>query len=435
MMKKKIFWTMIGAFLLAGTGLLGISCDDNPPGADENPCITEAFNPSIGSNGTYGSSQTDAGVSIQTTHDDGYVVAGYTWASSTNTNLGPTNYWVMKFDAARNLVWSKVYGLLGREYPYGIYETADNGFVVVGHRRLQEGDELDYDGTYHDSWILKLNSDGNLLWEKTFGARGYEIAHAVQQTKDGGYIVAGIATSYGLGSIESGLLLGEAKKNAWVMKLDQKGDSVWEYVYGGVEEEGANAVQETSDGHFIVAGYESSTNGNGDYNFLVLKLNASGQELWHKTYGGAYPEMAYAIRETTDGNYAMAGETWSFGNGNTDAFVVKTDPNGNELWSTTFGGEKFERAHGLREMPDGSMVVAGYTNSYGAGGNDGLVLKLDTSGNILWQKIIGWDGYDVLMSIDRTSDNGLVLTGTTSSHGAGQLDLWLIHLSSNGEIN
>lgn len=432
-MIRNSFSFMVGAALLAVAVCFSVSCDEEPPGNDSNQCVIEAFTPVIGSDGTYGGSQTDAGTAIKATRDGGFVVAGYTWELSANMNLGPTNYWVMKFDRNRSLVWSKVYGLAGREYPYGVYETADNGVIVVGHKRLQEGDHLDYYGTYHDFWILRLDPEGNLLWEKTYGGRGYEVAYAVQQTQTGGYLVAGVTTSYGISSIDTGLLIGLTKKNLWVMNLAPNGDILWEYVHGGLEEDGAYGVQETREGHILVAGYESSVNGNGDYNCLVVKLTGSGEKIWEKSYGGPYPDTAYAIREAADGAYILAGDTWSYGNGNTDSLIIKTDPDGNELWSTTFGGEKFERVHALREMPDGAMVAAGYTSSYGAGGNDGLVLKLSASGNILWHKVLGWEGYDMLFAVDLDLKNEILLTGATSSRGAGQLDLWLMALDQNGD--
>lgn len=430
-MKKCSPWVMIVVFMAMCLGIAMVACDD---AIYKVICSTDTFTPTMGPDGTFGSEQSDVGTAVRRTRDGGCVVAGYTWAGMMNLDLGPTNYWIMRFDHAHSLVWSKVYGLAGREYPYDVYETQDGGFVVAGHKRLKSGNHLDYLGSYWDFWILRLDGDGNVLWEQTYGDRGYEKAHAILEVQDGGIVVAGFTTSYGPGTLEDGVPFRESKKNVWVARLDSSGQIVWEYVAGGVEEDGAYAVQETSDGHFIVAGFDSSTHGKGNYDFLVVKLDSDGNEVWKHTYGGIYPENAYAVQETEDGGFIIAGDTWSMGNGNTDFLVMKIDRDGGEIWRRSFGGEKFERAYALRRTADGNYVVAGYTSSYGAGDKDGMVVKFSPDGEEIWRTIFGWEAFDILFAVDVTPENRVIATGTTASRGAGQLDLWLVGFTEDGDV-
>lgn len=409
----------------------GVSCDFLEE-RDASYSVTQ-FNAKKGAAGTYGSSYSDVATSIFQTSDGGYMVGGYTWAFISLTSE-PTDYWIMKLDTDQEIIWSKIYGSTGREYAYSVKETSDDGYIVAGHSRKKLYGDLDYGGNYWDFWILKLDQGGNILWNKTFGGPGYEKANAILETIDGGYLVAGFATSYGPGGMDSGVIFRESKKNVWVLKLDSEGNQVWEYLAGGMGEDGALAACETPDGKYMISGFDSSVD-KGNYDFLVLRLDASGNEEWYKTYGGVHAENAYAIKEAPDHGYIVVGDTWSYGNGNTDIWALKLDVSGNQVWQATFGGEKFERAYAVDTTTgDSAYIIAGYTSSFGAGDNDGLILKLDSDGNKLFHQTVGGEGTDFLFSVDETDTGDIIAAGTTNSYGAGQLDLWIVKLSGQGDI-
>jgi hypothetical protein len=187
------------------------------------------------------------------------------------------------------------------------------------------GSVLDTWGNQYDVWVLKLNKDGSIDWQRTYGGGNWDIAFATQQTSDGGFVVAGLTESFGAGNYD-----------VWVLKLNTQGDIIWQKTYGGQEGDYPGAIQQTKDGGYIVAGTTSSF-GEGSYDLWVLKLDENGTVVWDKTYGGKDEESEYfrhiPIEQTSDGGYIVAGSTKSFGAGDDDFWVLKLDPNGSIEWN------------------------------------------------------------------------------------------------------
>jgi predicted secreted protein len=205
----------------------------------------------------------------------------------------------------------------------------------------------------------------------------------------------------------------------------------WARTYGGGGADNASSIQQTTDSGFVVAGNTQSF-GAGSYDFWVLKLNASGNVQWQKTYGGATTtEIANSIQQTTDGGFAVAGRTFPSPAGGNDFWVLKLDASGNVQWQKTYGDALSEIANSIRQTTDGGFVVAGYTDSFGAGLSDFWVLKLDASGNVTWQKTYGGASGENADSIQQTADGGFVVAGTTQSFGASG-DFWVLKLDASG---
>jgi uncharacterized delta-60 repeat protein len=362
---------------------------------------------------SYGGSANDYAYSIQETSDNGFIVAGRT----TSYGAGFFDYWVLRLDANGNVVWQKTYGGSSYDYAYSIQETSDGGFIVAGY--------IDpYSLLIYDFWVLKLGANGNVVWQKTYGGSRDEIAYSIQETSDSGFIVGGITSSYGAGEWDY-----------WILKLDANGNVVWQKTYGGASSEQARSIQETSDNGFIVAGFTNSY-GAGNVDCWVLKLDANGIVVWQKTYGGAGWDSAESIQETSDGGFIMAGWTDFFGSGKNDYWVLKLDANGTVVWQKTYGGPLSDYAYSIQETSDNGFVVAGYTWSYGAGFWDSWVLKLDTNGNVVWQKTYGSSsGDEFAYSIQETSDSGFIVAGRIDSDRAGNNDYWVLKLDSNGSIS
>jgi len=346
---------------------------------------------------TYGRTYWNWAYSVQQTSDGGYIVAGETYSFG----AGSTDILLFKTDANGNVIWTKTYG---DEFPNGAYsvqQTSDGGYIVAGY--------TDYDGD--KALLIKTDANGNVQWAKTYGGGDRNFAYSVQQTSDGGYIVAGY-TDYG-------------GANALLIKTDANGDIIWAKIYRGTGWSHASSVQQTSDGGYIVAGVIG-----GDV--LLIKTDANGNIIWTKTYGGTSWDEASSIQQTSDGGYIVAGETYSFGAGGEDIFLIKTDAFGNVQWAKTYGGTNGDWAFSVQQTSDGGYILVSETRSFGAGSTDILLIKTDANGNIRWAKTYGGTGYDGAYSVRQTSDGGYIVAGYTESFGAH--DAFLIKTDANGDI-
>ena len=232
-------------------------------------------------------------------------------AGATNSfGVGSYDILLIKADANGNIIWSKTYGGTNYEDAYFVQQTSDGGYIVAGVTNS-------FGAGGHDIFLIKTDASGNLQWAKTYGGTNYDYAYSVQQTSDGGYIVAGLTTSFGASGYD-----------IFLIKTDGNGNIIWAKTYMGIYEDGAYYVQQTSDGGYILTGYTSSF-GAGDYGIFLIKTDANGNIIWTKTYGGTGDEQAYSVKQTSDGGYIVAGRTRSFGAGSWDVFLVKTDANGN----------------------------------------------------------------------------------------------------------
>jgi uncharacterized delta-60 repeat protein len=353
---------------------------------------------------SYGGAGYDWAHSIQQTSDSGYVVAGETYSFG----AGGADFWVVKLNSDGTISWQKTYGGADDDYAYSIQQTSDGGYIVAGNTRS-------FGVGYSNFWVLKLNSDGMASWQKAYGGTYLDYAYSVQQTSDGGYIVAGQTLSFGAGY-----------SNFWVLKLNSNGAVVWQKTYGGPGERRACSIRQTSDGGYIVAGPTESF-GAGDYDFWVLKLNGDGSVAWQKTYGGPSGDYAYSIQQTIDGGYIVAGPTSSFG-ASADLWVLKLNSDGTVAWQKRYGGADPDTALSIQQTGDSGYIVAGYTDSFGAGGWDFWVLKLNSDGTVAWQRSYGGGGEDAAKSIQQTNDGGYIVAGKTNGH------FWVLKVNSDGTI-
>ena len=319
----------------------------------------------------------------------------------------------MKLDSSGNVQWTKTIGRSGHDDgANSIIQSSDGGYVVAGWT-LNLG--------YYDFYVVKLDSAGNVQWAKTIGGSYDDIANSIIQSSDGGYVVAGMYS------------FGERHSNFYVVKLDSSGNIVWAKTIGGSGSDEAHSIIQSSDGGYVVAGGTSSF-GAGGYDMYVVKLDSSGNVLWTKTIGGSDLDAAYSIIQSSDGGYVVAGWTWGFGAGYGDMYVVKLDSSGNVQWAKTIGGSNSDAAYSIIQSSDGGYVVAGYTKSFGAGYRDIYVVKLDSAGNVQWAKTIGGSSDDEASSIIQSSDGSYVVAGYTESFGAGDIDFYVVKMDANGNV-
>ncbi len=208
----------------------------------------------------------------------------------------------------------------------------------------------------------------------------------------------------------------------------------WQKTFGGSKWDEANSIIQTKDGGYAVAGWTSSF-GNGKNDMYIVKLDKEGNKLWQKTFGGSKWDKAKSIIQTKDGGYAVAGRTDSFGNGGYDMYIVKLDKEGNKLWQKTFGGSDDDEAYSIIQTKDGGYAVAGWTESFGNGGEDDMyIVKLDKDGNKLWQKTFGGSDDDDAYSIIQTKDGGYAVAGETNSfsNSSWRSDMYIVKLDKDG---
>ncbi len=261
-------------------------------------------------------------------------------------------------------------------------------------------------------------------WNETYGGASYDTARSVVRTSDGGYALTGSTGSFGVGGTDF-----------WLVKTDPAGNAQWNKTYGGtgLSLDDAYALVQTSDGGYALAGYTNSF-GAGDYDFWLVKTDSSGNAQWNKTYGGTSVDCAYALVQTSGGGYALAGITNSFGAGSWDFWLVKADSLGNAQWNKTYGGTTDDYANDLVQTSDGGYVLTGETGSFGAGGGDSWLVKTDSAGNMMWNKTYGGINTDGAYALVQTGDGGYALAGYTRSYGAGNSDFWLVKTDANGNI-
>ncbi len=262
---------------------------------------------------------------------------------------------------------------------------------------------------------------GVITFSKTYGGTNYEEGWSVYQTTDGGYILMGQTYSFGLGIAD-----------IYLVKTDSKGNELWANTFGGTGNEQGYSVQETSDGGFILFGNTDSF-GAGSTDIYLIKTDQNGNEIWSKTFGGSSYEYGYSVQETSDGGYILLGQTYSFGYGNTDMYLIKTDQSGNEIWSKTFGGNYDEVGRAVSETSDGGYILFGHTFSYANNWQYMYLIKTDSNGNELWSKSNYSTASSQGYSVQETSDGGYILFGTHGRFtGLIDLEMYLIKTDSNG---
>ncbi len=308
----------------------------------------------------------------------------------------------------------RTFGGTDEDDAYSVQETSDGGYILAGYTSS-------FGAGGEDMYLVKTDADGKDLWSRTFGGTDGDKAFSVQETSDGGYILAGYYTrSSGAGDWDM-----------YLVKTDANGWKLWSRTFGGTASDYGCSVQETSDGGYILAGWTWSF-GAGDADMYLVKTNANGRKLWSRTFGGTLLDSALSVQETSDGGYILAGFTDSFGAGWYDMYLVKTDADGNELWSRTFGGTDSDYAVSVQKTSDGGYILAGHTYSFGAGSGDMYLVKTGANGNELWSRTFGGTDFDWAESVQQTSDGGYILAGSTYSFGAGSTDMYLVKTDANG---
>jgi len=369
---------------------------------NESGLQVDAREITLGWNKTYGETNGDYAYALVQTGDDGYALAGFT----TSFGAGWSDFWLIKTDAVGNALWNRTYGGTNWDEAHALVQTTDGGYALAGWTWSFGTDSFDF-------WLVKTDASGNMIWNQTYGGTSADEAYALVQTSDGGYALAGFTNSFGAGLADF-----------WLIKTDAVGNALWNRTYGGTLNDFAYALVQTTDDGYALAGWTDPF-GVGDADFWLVKTDAVGNALWNWTYGGTLKDAACALVQTTDGGYAVTGGTFSFGAGICDFWLVKTDASGSMMWNRTYGGTNHDWAYALVQTSDGGYALAGLTKSFGAGSEDFWLVKTDASGNMLWNRTYGGTSDDRAYALVQTTDGGYALTGRTFSFGADEGDFWL----------
>ena len=356
---------------------------------------------------TYGAIDSDVGFSVQQTTDGGYIIVGGT----SSYGAGSSDVYLIKTDKYGDTLWTKTYGGIDSDVGFSVQQTTDGGYIIAGGTSS-------YGAGSSDVYLIKTDANGDTIWTKTYGGVEFDVARSVQQTSDSGYIVAGYTWSYGAGIWD-----------VYLIKTDSNGDTIWTRAYGGTESDQGYSVQQTTDDGYIIAGWTASY-GAGDDDAYLIKTDTNGDTIWTKTYGSPHEDDAYSVQQTTDGGYIIVGMSHPTGLEEGDVYLIKTDMNGDTIWTKIYERSGFDFAYSVQQTSDGGYIVANNINY-----DNIQVIKTNVDGDTLWTTTYGGAKYDFAYSVQQTTDDGYIIAGWTDSYGAGSGDVYLIKVLPEGAIS
>jgi uncharacterized delta-60 repeat protein len=370
---------------------------------------------------TYGSTGNDEAYSVQQTTDGGYIVVG----SADLSGTGNLDVYLIKTNSSGDTLWTRTYGGAHEDRGYAVRQTSDGGYIIAGYAASFGS------GSCH-IFVVKTTSSGSTLWAKSYAYSdtSFDIARSIEQTSDGGYIIAGF--TYRFGTFRG------ATSDAYLIKTNSSGDTLWTKTYGGAREDRGYEVQQTSDGGYIVAGYTASS-GASPYHCYVVKTTSSGNLLWTKTLArnDTCHEIARSLTLTSDGGYIIAGFADSYDPvSNDDVYLVKMTSSGDTVWTRRYGDTAHtEYGLSIRQTSDGGYIVVGSRWSLSTNESQVYHMKTNSSGDTLWTRTYGGPKEQEGTSVRQTSDGGYIIAGYTSSFGGGNYDMYLIKTRADGLVS
>ncbi|HTE28883.1 MAG TPA: T9SS type A sorting domain-containing protein [Chryseolinea sp.] len=397
------------------------------------------------------------------TTDGGYLLAGfsqsYAFGDKSENSRGWSDYWILKIDGQNNKQWDKTFGGDRFDEPFSVIQTPDGGYLLAGwSESTVSGDKSEPSRGLHDGWLVKVDNLGNKVWDRTYGGTGEDFLFSAISVPGGGYLLAGYSASNASGEKSAN---SKGGFDYWILRIDNLGNKVWDKTIGGSSDDLLKSITPNADGYLL--GGESSSNASGDKSqnskgssdFWIVKIDKQGNKKWDKTIGGGDVENYSSTTPTADGGYLLGGQSSSNASGDKsenskgvmDYWVVKIDKHGNKAWDKTLGGSLVEGFNCAASTPDGGYLLGGFSWSNASGDKsedtrggifpDFWVVKTDRRGNKVWDKTIGGDSNDQLVSIIPTPGGNYLLAGSAYSEASGDksqntkggpYDYWVVGL-------
>ena len=400
---------------------------------------------------TFGGSSFDNAWRITKSGDGNFYIGGYIESvdGDIEENNGVIDYWIIKNDEGGDLLWVKNFGGTSVDILTTILATNDSGFIAGGYTYSNDGDVSGNHGST-DYWVIKVDAEGNLQWQRTYGGSSTDILRSINITSDEGYILTGDARSDDGDISEHHGTTDES--DYWIVKIDSEGEIEWEHSYGGTDDDEPKSMLVLSNGDLVVSGWSKSNDddisfNHGDRDVWVLKLDAYGNILWEKSYGSNGDDYCYSSVCTNANNLIFSGSTDSnngdvtgYHGGFYDVWVFMTDSVGNLEWSKTYGGNDEEQSFDIVRTVDSNFIFTGYSFSsdddvlINYGEDDAWVVKIDSLGNLIWQLSLGGTDRDQLYSIIEADEDTYMLAGATLSTDGditinqGETDFWVVRI-------
>ena len=371
---------------------------------------------------TYGGKKEDVGKEINSFSDGSFLLSNETQSFG----KGGKDIWLIKIDSNGKIIWESTVGGKTDEYAGSTKLKSDKEIFISGHKLMKN--KISFRSLLFlksnnknniNAFIVKLNYKGKVVWQRdTF-----------EDEKSSVPFITVLGKSILIAGQKSTIYNGNG--DAWIALLNKDGEKVWEDSFGGRGADGGNDVLGTSDGGYISVGYTNAY-GSGKNDVWIIKTDFNGEKQWSRVYGGKLDDYGWGVTESDDGGYVIAGETFSFGSGQSDIYLLKIDSNGNMKWNTTFGGLAEDVAYSVVNSNDGGFIVAAQTKSYGKGGSDGMIVKFDSKGIKQWNRLFGGKGLDYLKSITVDSLKGYILAGGSRSFNDGDNQGWVLSVNNDG---
>lgn len=357
----------------------------------------------------YGGNGYDEARSVWQTNDGGYIVAG----TSGSYPSGNSDIFLLRLDSIGAIQWFKFPGGANLQAGYSVQQTSDGGIIVAGLT-----DAGDFGG--YDVYLMKTDMNGDTLWTKTFGGADWDFGYSVEETSDNGFIIGGTTYSFGKG------------EQMYLIKTDANGDTAWTKTYGGTGQENAKCVAQSNDEGYILIGYTDSY-GAGAKDIYLLKTDANGDSLWSKTFGTVNDDEGSFVDVTSDGGFILCGSSDNYQDGKTYAFYAKLSSSGSEDWIKYIGSSNGnEYPNVIRQTPDGGYAYSGYVSGTGAGAKDFRLLKFDSWGNWTWGRTAGGIKDDIAYSMQVTTDGGFILAGMSKNFGNDMVNAMVLKTDTIG---
>ena len=352
----------------------------------------------------YGGSGDERAFCVHQTFDGGYIIAGHT----ESFGAGLDDCWLIKTDAAGDSVWAKTFGETDYDYCYDVQQTADSGYLLIGESS----------SFFHNLWcglIIKTDVNGDTVWTRTVGEGQFYFARSGLENPAGEIAFTGRTKASAAG-----------QEDLWFAKLDTSQNFDWNITLGGNNNDVGASLQQTKDGGFIIAGVTESF-GAGNKDGWLIRADSLGDTVWTRTYGGTNSDWVYDVKQTDDGGFIIAGATESFGHVNyyTDAWMIRTDSNGDTVWAKTLGGPIHDHFLTVQQTLDGGFIFVGHLG-YDFNRGDVLLVKTDAGGDTLWTSTYGDNYWNYGRSVEQTDDGGYIIAGDYYDITTNSRDVWLI---------